>query len=335
METHETDVVVIGGGSAGCAAAYRLLREWHDDVILVEAGSDFGPAESGRWPIDLLDIREDVGDAHDWGYEEILPDGSAAPRSLARVIGGCSAHNNAGAAWGLPSDYDHWAEVLGEQGWSYTAPRPLFDRIENAQPPSAFRGLGGSLPTAPYAGTLSPCSEVFMAAARQAGLPELSDLSDPAPMGGVARWHLNVRGTTCWNAAFAFLDPLRGDRRLRILENLLTDRLLFNGDRAVAVRCLRDNDGQVLIRAERFIVTAGAMGTPQILLRSGIGPAEQLAAFGIPIVSDLQGVGKHLQDHVSVDITYTLTRRRQESSPRQRTTTARSFLKWSRAGRIR
>lgn len=173
---------------------YRLLREGGDDVILVEAGPDFGPADSGRWPQGLVDIREDAGDTHDWGYEEILPDGQTASRSLARVVGGCSAHNNACVVWGLPSDYDRWAEVLGDQGWSYATLRPLFDHIENAQPPSAFRGVGGPLPTAPYAGPLSPWSEAFVAAARQAGLPELGDLSDPDPTGGVARWHLNVRG---------------------------------------------------------------------------------------------------------------------------------------------
>lgn len=89
----------------------------------------------------------------------------------------------------------------------------------------------------------------------------------------------------------------------------MVDRLLFEGDRAVAVRCLRDSDEQVEIRAQRFIVTAGAIGTPQILLRSGIGPAEPLAALGIPVVPDLPGVGNHLQDHVSMEITYTLTSR--------------------------
>lgn len=120
MKTHHFDVVVVGAGAAGCAAAGRLV-ERGARVCLVEAGPDYGPRTSGRWPPDLLDPHR-APDTHDWGYAEV---------SLARVIGGCSAHNYCAALWGAPDDYDGWAKA-GNRGWAYEQLRPLMAQVEKA-----------------------------------------------------------------------------------------------------------------------------------------------------------------------------------------------------------
>src|SRR5919199_1701847 len=134
----EFDVVVAGAGSAGCALAGRLVHA-NLNVCLVEAGPDYGPLAEDRWPQELLDPRRN-SKTHDWGYEE----------SRAKVIGGCSTHNQCAALWPLPEDFDRWA-ALGNPGWSYAEIAPLIDQIENdgAAPLEPYHGHHGAIPTRP------------------------------------------------------------------------------------------------------------------------------------------------------------------------------------------
>src|SRR5579864_6426948 len=202
------DVVVVGGGSAGCALASRLCMTSALSVCLVEAGPDYGPASERRWPADLLDPRF-IPISPDWNYHEYRADGSSFLELRARVLGGCSTHNVCFTLWGPPEDYDAWA-AQGNRGWSYRDVAPLIDEIERADPPAPYHGRNGLLPTRVYADTeLSAWHQRFLQAAGDLGFSRLADLSAPAPVEGIAPGQVNVVDGARWNAAFAFLDPVR------------------------------------------------------------------------------------------------------------------------------
>lgn len=301
------DVVVVGGGSAGCVVAGRLCQTTNLKVCLVEAGPDYGPASSGRWPTELLDPRQQPA-THDWGYTEERSDGSIIAESSAKVIGGCSTHNQCAAIWGVPDDYDRWA-AAGNPGWSYAELAPLIDQIEQASPDQAtsYRGRHGAVPTKPYGdGDLSTWQRSFLQSAVSAGFPRVIDLSAPEPAQGVAPFHVNVRGATRWNAAFAFLDPVRGRPNLTILEATVVDRLLIDQEEATELIC-RSGTGIIELRAKMFVLAAGTYGSPAILMRSGIGPAAHLDELGIPVQIDAPGVGQNLHDHPGVHVRFSPT----------------------------
>src|SRR3989442_7160506 len=149
MEGHEFDVVIVGGGSAGCAAAGRLCATTDLRVCLVEAGPDYGPVSEGYWPNELLDSRVQPA-THDWGFVEERDDGSRVPEPRAKVIGGCSTHNQCAALWGMPADYDAWA-AAGDYGWAYADLRPLIDQVEQcAGPDATHHGDGGVTPPSQF-----------------------------------------------------------------------------------------------------------------------------------------------------------------------------------------
>ena len=303
-ETREFDVVVVGGGSAGCVVANRLCQGSNLSVCLVEGGPDYGPAHGGRWPEELLDGRYPPP-THDWGYFEDLAERRIGAEPRGKVIGGSSAINMAAAMWGLPEDYDRWARA-GNPGWTYAELRPLIDRIEKTADNSQakYRGSRGLLPTEPYGDSaLGLWARSFLESAGAAGFERLADLSAPEPAEGAAALHANIRNGIRWNAAFAFLDPVRGQRNLTILDEFSVDRLLVRQDKAVALLGRR---GQKIVelRASRFVLCAGTYGSPAILMRSGIGPPSHLGGSGIVVGIDLPGVGQNLQDHPGVGVTF-------------------------------
>lgn len=307
MTKRHFDVVIIGAGSAGCALAYQLCRSSGLSVCLVEAGPDYGPFSEGRWPPELLDPRYDPL-SHDWDYhvERYNTPGFIDPR--AKVIGGCSAHNDCAAIWGLPSDYDAWADA-GNQGWSYADIQPLVQGVEGVSTDSVtpYRGLKGPLYTRrQHEGELSIYQRFFIDACVAGGFPRVSDMSAPVPEEGVGSYHANVKDSVRWNAAFAFLDPVRQDPNLTILSETLTDRLTVEGERVIGVTC--HSKGETIdLRADRFVLSAGAYGSPAILMRSGIGPPGHLRELEIPVKIGLQGVGRNLHDHPSFYIQFVPT----------------------------
>jgi choline dehydrogenase len=236
------DVVVAGGGTAGCVLAARLSDDPARRVCLVEAGPDYGPHAAGRWPQDLLDARHLALDSHYWAQDR-----EDRSQVRARVLGGCSSHNACALVRGEPRDYDEWPE-----GWRAAELAPFLDRAE-AQ-------LGAYLFPEE---DLSPWHRAFAEAA--------------GPL--TYRHPFNVAGSTRWNAAFAYLDPVRGRANLEIVADTLVDRVLLEGTRAVGVATSRGE-----LRGRLVVLTAGAYGTPGILLRSGFGPP----------------VGEELADHVGV-----------------------------------
>ena len=278
------DVVVLGGGPAGCVLASRLSEDPGRSVCLVEAGPDYGSYEDGGWPHDLLYAHE-LATSHDWG----LAGGWSSWR--AKVIGGCSSHNGCFIAWGSPDDFDEWV-AAGDPGWSYAALEPYRRRCEVMLRVRPSR-----------VGDLEPFMQVGLDAAVESGLPLLEDFDDPDMPEGAAPIKVNAVGDVRWNAAFAYLDPARGRPNLTIVPRALVDRLQLGSDRATAA-VVRLDGAEVEIAADRFVLTAGSYGSPAILLRSGIGPARDLARASIGIGTDLPGVGRNLIDHPRVEVVH-------------------------------
>lgn len=272
----EAEIVVVGAGSSGCAVAGRLV-EAGNDVVLLEAGPDYGPFVSGAWPADLLDARA-LALSHDWGY--------AADRwtfERARVIGGCSAHNGAIAAVGHSSDYDGW----GLPGWSAAVVRPIFERVVERMRVRAYDPS-----------EVVPFHRECLLAAEALGWRIASDLCDLDANTSFGLETVNVVGTTRWNAAFAYLDPVRDTGRLRILDRVLVDRLVLADG---GVRVVGAGQGERLeIDAGLVVLAAGVYGSPAILQRSGVGDPGRLRARGVEPLHALPGVGANLHDHPMV-----------------------------------
>jgi choline dehydrogenase len=274
------DVVVVGGGPAGCVLAARLSEEEGRSVCLVEAGPDYGPLADGRWPAELLDATG-IPDSHDWRDGECsLP--------WARVIGGCSAHNACFIGVGSPADHE-WGD-----GWTYDGIRPY---LERARKEMRAHQVGREELGAWHAG--------FLEAATAAGTPAVDDLSDPASPVGVGRVTTNALGGTRWNAAFAYLDPARERPNLTVISEAAGERVLIAGGR-VGGLAIRKGGGRRELHAPLVVVTCGAYGSSALLLRSGIGPSGHLKERGIAVVADLAGVGTGLIDHARLGFGFSL-----------------------------
>ncbi len=278
------DVVILGGGSAGCVLASRLSEDPGRSVCLIEAGPDHGSYAEGRWPKDLLYANE-LATSHDWGLA------GGWPSWRAKVVGGCSAHNGCFIAWGSSADFDEWAEA-GNQGWSSAALEPYRRRGEEMLRVRPSR-----------VGDLEPFMRAGLDAAVEIGLPLLEDFDDPRAFEGCAPIRVNAIGDVRWNAAFAYLDPARERPNLRIMPNALVDRLRFVGERAAGTIVRVDGD-ELEISADVVVLAAGAYGSPAILLRSGIGPAEDLARASVGVRENVPGVGRNLVDHPRVEVVY-------------------------------
>jgi choline dehydrogenase len=271
------DVLIVGGGSAGCVLASRLSEDPARRVCLVEAGRDYGSFGDGGWAEELLNPRALVF-THDWGT------GGEDDRSLgARVVGGSSAHNACLVLEGSRSDYDEW-----RAGWSYETLAPYLERARRA-----LRVASANTDRP------APFHRAFIAAAQRVGFALLDDPDDDMQPVGVAAAPANVVGGVRWNAAFAYLDPARGRPNLTVLGGGLVDRVLFDG--TTVAGALLANGRR--LEAETVVLSAGAYFTPAILLRSGIGPEAELRRHGIPLVAALP-VGERLLDHCGSGIAW-------------------------------
>jgi choline dehydrogenase-like flavoprotein len=220
------DVAIVGAGSAGCALAGRLAARTDLRVALVEAGPDYGPRTRGKWPQDLLDAHHSP-DSHDWGLEQ----------SRARVVGGCSTHNECALVRALPGDYDRW-EI---PGWSDEDLAPVVNEMQRLLPARV-------------------CARDELAVWQRAFL----DTALASGFLGAAPFAQNIVDGIRWNAAFTFLDPVRS--RVEIVSDILADRLVIEGDRAVALIGY-GSDGEHEIHADRFVLCGGVYGSPAILPR--------------------------------------------------------------------
>lgn len=278
----EHDVLILGGGTAGCVLAARLSEEPDRTVCVVEAGPDYGRLDEGRWPAELLDPT-DPPDSHDW------EPGGELSGARCKVVGGCSVHNASFVVWPSREDCDEW-EQFGGSGWTFAALEPCLRRCEellNARPlEDAER---------------NPWARELREGAAVVGIPTIEDLNDLDEARGVAWIPVNVSRGARWSTALAYLDEARGRPNLEVLADTLIDRVLVSDGHARGA-VVHGPSGARELRAGLVVLSAGAYGSPAILLRSGIGPEDQLAEHGIATEIALAGVGRNLVDHPGMSL---------------------------------
>jgi choline dehydrogenase len=282
------DTIVVGAGTAGAAVAGRLAAGGSGRTLLLEAGPDYGPADSGRWPRDLLDATSVAQWSHDWGYTGKFG-GQVIHFNRARVVGGCSSHNAGEVVFGSRFDYDGWA-AAGNPGWSARELAPLFD---SAWKQLRVRRVGLD--------ELTPFQRACRDAIAANGIPAVEDFNDLGQDVGVAPVPVSIDGGVRVNSAFGYVDPVRD--RLIVAGDAPVERVVIRGGRAVGV-AVRDGQRLAEIGSSRVVLSGGAYGSPAILLRSGAGPASELAAIGVKPALDLPGVGRNLHDQPCVEVWY-------------------------------
>jgi choline dehydrogenase len=295
----QADYVVVGAGSAGCAVAARLSEDEGARVVVLEAG---GPDtleaihQPPMWPTMW-------GTEVDWAYETTPQAGAAGqvhqwPRG--KVLGGSSSLNGLVYLRGNPADYDDWA-YHGCRGWDYDALLPLFRRMEDVPDGDPhYRGRGG--PNAPRpAADPNPICAAFVEAAREVGHP-VTDDHNGAQFEGAGLHDMIITGGRRQSAAVAYLHPAASRPNLEIVTGAQVLGLTFAGGRCTGVRYARAGEVADLRADAEVIVCAGAVESPALLLRSGIGPADELRALGIAGVADVPGVGRNLHDHLLMGV---------------------------------
>jgi choline dehydrogenase len=288
------DVVLVGAGRAGCVLARRLTEDAARSVALLEAGPDYGD-DPAAWPAVFRDPTVVAPDLHAWGY---LQAGRPAERPLAlaraRMVGGTSTIN--GCVWlrGSAADYDGWA-ALGNPGWAFADLLPYLRRAERDPVGGPLHGNDGPVPVYRVGDDeMTPLDRALVEAAQALGFPRIADLNNaPVQRPGIGPAPKNVEGGARMNGAFTCLAPARARPNLTLIADALVDRVSVAGGRATGVRLA---DGQE-IRGREVVLCAGAFASAAILLRSGIGPAEELGRHGIAVVADRPGIGESLFDH--------------------------------------
>src|SRR5260370_3797874 len=302
------DYIVVGAGTAGCIVANRLSADPANRVLILEAGGN----DNWIWfhiPVGYLFA---IGNPRsDWMFRT-EPEPGWTGRSLAyprgKVIGGSSAINAMISMRGQAADYDHWRQ-LGLASWGYDDVLPVFRRLEDHfLGESEHHGTGGGwrieAPRLSWA-----ILDAVGDAAQEMGIRKTSDFNT-GDNEGVGYFHVNQKRGRRWSSARGFLKPALTRSNLRLETRVLVDRLIIENGRAAGVRFIQDGDIIEAYAKGEVILSAGAIGSIQVLHRSGIGPAEWLAPLGIDVVLDRQGVGRNLQDHLPQRPLYKVSRLR-------------------------
>jgi len=298
----EYDYVIVGAGSAGCLLANRLSADANSRVLVLEAGG----SDNWIWfhiPVGYLFA---IGNPRsDWCFKtEPEPglNGRVLNYPRGKAIGGSSSINAMIYMRGQSADFDHWRQ-LGLAGWGWDDVLPYFKRHEKHFLGDTDKyGVDGELRIEPPR-VRWDLLDAFCAAAAQAGIKSIADFNT-GDNEGCAAFHVNQKHGRRWSAASAFLKPALKRSNVRLETGCLVESVVFDGRRAVGVRWRQNGEIRTARCRGEVILAAGAIGSPQIMLLSGVGPAEHLRASGIPVVADRPGVGANLQDHLQLRMIY-------------------------------
>ena len=300
------DYIIVGGGSAGSVLANRLSADPQNEVLVLEAGR-----KDSWWDIFIhmpAALTYPIGSRfYDWKYEsepEPFMNNRRVYHARGKVLGGSGSINGMIFQRGNPMDYDRWAGEPGCEQWSFANCLPYFKRMENALdvPDTVWRGHDGPLELE-KGPAKNPLFQAFFRAAEQAGFHRTDDVNGYRQE-GFAPFDRNIRRGRRLSSSGAYIKPIRGKRaNLTVQTMSFVRKVVFEGDRAVGVQVTHRGTTSV-IRGNEIILCGGAINSPQLLMLSGIGNADHLSEFGIPVVKHLPGVGENLQDHLEVYVQY-------------------------------
>ncbi|AHF83571.1 choline dehydrogenase [Rhizobium leguminosarum bv. trifolii WSM1689] len=292
------DYIITGAGPAGCVLANRLSEDPDVSILLLEAGGgDWNPLF--HMPAGFAKMTKGVAS---WGWETVPQKhmkGRVLRYTQAKVIGGGSSINAQLYTRGNAVDYDLWAREDGCEGWDYRSILPYFKRAEDnqrfADDYHSYGGpLGVSMPAAPL-----PICDAYIRAGQELGIPYNHDFNG-RQQAGVGFYQLTQRNRRRSSASLAYLSPIKDRKNLTVRTGTRVARIIVEGARATGVEIVTSH-GQEIVRADReVLVSSGAIGSPKLLLQSGIGPADYLKSVGVKVLHDLPGVGGNLQDHLDL-----------------------------------
>src|SRR5882724_4703473 len=303
------DVIIIGGGAAGSVVASRLAADAQTAVLLLEAGPDY--PDPTQLPDDIkfghTRFAEAPDSQHNWALRGTITDEQGEIHvAQGKVIGGGSSINGQAMQRGFPEDFDAWA-ALGNEAWSYAKVLPYFRKSEHdLDIRDEYHGTDGPMPVRRRQSGPSPAiQQAFRDACVQAGFATTADTNGPNPAGVGVTPSNNLDGVRM-SVALTHLQPMRRCPNLTVRGGVFVRKILIKDLRAVGVEA--ESGGEVFtVAADRVVLSAGAIRSPQLLMLSGIGPEDQLRPCGIPIVQELPGVGQHLWNHLSAQMTFKVT----------------------------